>query len=301
MTSATTVFVLSGGGSLGAVQVGMLQALALHDIRPDLLVGTSAGALNAAWVGGHGMSTGALDELAEVWAGLHRSDVFHVGLRSVLGGLLGRQAAIASEDGVRDLITRHTGYTDLAEASIPVHFVAADVLSGRSVLISHGPVLTGLLASTAIPGVFPPVVWGGRVLMDGALADRSGIGHAVELGATEIYVLPSGSPCALANPPSSAVGMATHALSLLLEQRLVSEVAGLGASAKLRLLPPLCPLAVPVTDFTHATELVERGYRSALDWMASGGTDLASPERFLSMHHHRGRTRRTGLASGLAG
>ncbi|GAB3073485.1 patatin-like phospholipase family protein [Intrasporangium mesophilum] len=301
MSTATTAFVLSGGGSLGAVQVGMLQALAHHHIRPDLLVGTSAGAMNAAWVGGHGMSADSLDELAEVWVGLHRSDVFHVGLRRVVGGLLGRRAAVASEDGLRDLVTRHTGFADLADAKIPVHFVAADVLSGRSVLVSHGPVTTGLLASTAIPGVFPPVTMDGRVLMDGALADRSGVSHAVDLGATEIYLLPSGSPCALAHPPASAIGLATHALSLLLEQRLVAEVAALADRAKLRVLPPLCPLAVPATDFTHAAELVARGRRSALDWMASGGTELPSPERFLTLHHHRSGIRPPGLTSGLAG
>jgi NTE family protein len=72
----TTAFVLSGGGSLGAVQVGMLQELAARGIRPDLLVGTSAGALNAAYVAGHGAEPAALDRLAAIWRALRRRDVF---------------------------------------------------------------------------------------------------------------------------------------------------------------------------------------------------------------------------------
>ena len=71
-----TAFVLSGGGSLGAVQVGMLQALAARGIEPELLVGTSAGALNAAFVAGHGMSEPSLDSLAAVWTSLRRGHVF---------------------------------------------------------------------------------------------------------------------------------------------------------------------------------------------------------------------------------
>jgi NTE family protein len=74
----TTVFVLSGGGSLGAVEVGMLQALAENGIVPDALVGTSAGALNAAWVAAHGMSDDSLEELAAIWIELRRADVFPV-------------------------------------------------------------------------------------------------------------------------------------------------------------------------------------------------------------------------------
>ena len=102
----TTAFVLSGGGSLGAVQVGMLQALAAHDVRPDLLVGTSAGAVNAAWVAGQGMSTDSLGELADVWTGLRRGDIFPVDPRQMLRGLLGRSPGVASDASLRRLVRR---------------------------------------------------------------------------------------------------------------------------------------------------------------------------------------------------
>ena len=79
----TTAFVLSGGGSLGAVQVGMLRALSERNITPDLVVGTSAGALNAVFVAEHGTGPAALDRLAEIWTGLRRDDVFPVRCRSL--------------------------------------------------------------------------------------------------------------------------------------------------------------------------------------------------------------------------
>src|SRR5262245_34604884 len=81
-----TAFVLSGGGSLGAVQVGMLRALADHHLEPDVLVGASAGALNAAYVAGQGFDRPALDELADIWCSLRRQDVFPFGTRSDSSG-----------------------------------------------------------------------------------------------------------------------------------------------------------------------------------------------------------------------
>ena len=105
----TTAFVLSGGGSLGAVQVGMLQALGERGIVPDLLVGTSAGALNAAWVAGHGLSSASLDELARLWTGVRRRDVFPVDVGHALLALLGRRSALCSNDRLRELISRHVG------------------------------------------------------------------------------------------------------------------------------------------------------------------------------------------------
>ena len=90
----TTAFVLSGGGSLGAVQVGMLQALAASHVEPDLLVGTSAGAVNASWVATHGMTPASLTDLATVWARLRRADIFPLDARMVLRGIIGRSPAI---------------------------------------------------------------------------------------------------------------------------------------------------------------------------------------------------------------
>ena len=284
----TTAFVLTGGGSLGAVQVGMLQALAERGVTPDLLVGTSCGALNAAWVAGHGMSSDSLSELAAVWTTVRRSDIFPVDARQALRGLLGLSSAVATNRKLRQFIDTHTSIHDLAHAKVPTYLVAADLLSGRDVLISTGDLATGVLASSAIPGVLPPVEHSGEQLIDGALARHTGIAQALDLGASVVYILPTGAACALPRAPRTAAGVALHALTLLIEQRLMHEIAALQAATTIRLLPPLCPLAVSAADFGHAQELITRARRSSLRWMDTGGTDLPDPERFLTLHRHAG-------------
>lgn len=282
----TTAFVLSGGGSLGAVQVGMLQALGAHGVQPDLLIGTSVGAVNAAWVAGHGMSSTSLAGLARVWSRLHRRDVFDVdAVRAVLA-VTGRTASLCSGRGLQSLVGAHAGISRLEEACVPVHLVATDLLGGEEVLLSSGEVVPAVLASAAIPGVFPPVEVDGRHLVDGGVAHHTAVSRAVDLGADDIYVLPAGYPCALPEPPSSALGIAVQALTLLIQQRLIGEVARFAGAATIRVLPPLCPLAISAADFSQGEHLVRRG-RSATDtWLAAGGTDLPEQERFLGLHHH---------------
>ena len=283
----TTAFVLSGGGSLGAVQVGMLQALAAHGIEPNLLVGTSAGAMNAAWVAAHGTSKESLDGLAGVWTRLRRRDVFPVDVRTALRAILGQRPAVTSPDRLQRLVTVCAGISTLEEAVIPVHLVTADLLSGQTVTLSSGSLVSGVLASAAVPGVLPPIVRDGRHLVDGGVASHTGVTEAVDLGATLIYVLPTGTPCALPAPPRSAVGVAMHALTLLIEQRLAREMAGLAGAATLKVVPPLCPLSTSAMDFAHGAELITRSRRAATDWIAHGGIDLPGPERFLAGHRHR--------------
>jgi NTE family protein len=282
----TAAFVLSGGGSLGAVQVGMLKALGARGVRPDLLVGTSAGAVNAAWVARHGMSPESLAHLDALWVGLRRSDVFPVVSRRALLAVAGRALSVFPDTGLRRLLDDHLAMDRLEDAVVPLHIVATDLLCGEEVLLSSGDPITAVLASCAIPGVLPPVEHGGRVLVDGGVAHHAAVSQAVELGANEIYVLPAGYPCALLTPPRSALGVAVQALTLLIEQRLIGEVAGYDAEVNIHVLPPLCPLAVSAIDFGCARLLIDRSERDSREWLGKGMDLLPAQERFLSLHRH---------------
>jgi NTE family protein len=282
----TTAFVLSGGGSLGAVQVGMLQALAARGVRPDLLVGTSAGALNAGYVAGHGTSAAALDDLAAVWAGLRRRDVFPVQAARLGAAALGRVPSLCPNASLRRLIDQHITFDRLEDAAIALRVVTTDVRSGEEVVLSTGDPVEAILASAAIPAVFPSVRIGDRDLIDGGVSDNAAISQAVALGADVVYVLPTGYACALDEAPSSPLSSALQALTLLIEQRLVLEVAHLAERIDIRVLPPLCPLSVSSTDFRHGALLVERARIATERWMDEGGLRLPHPERFLSLHHH---------------
>lgn len=253
-------FVLSGGGSLGATQVGMLQALFDGGIQPDMVVGTSVGAVNAAWVGAWPASEG-MRKLSDIWMGLRRDDVFPLGWTAAMG-LLGRGKHLISNSGLGSILERNMPYDRLENAQIPVHVVATELRSGRAVVLSNGPVVPALLASCAIPGVFPPVNIGRTDLVDGGVANHTPIAAAVELGARVIYVLPIGYPW-LNEEPSNALGMALQALARLVEQRLETEISTYKDVADIRVVPAIEPLAVSPADFSRTRELIERGYVSA--------------------------------------
>jgi NTE family protein len=108
---------------------------------------------------------------------------------------------------------------------------------------------------------------------------HAGVAQAVDLGATVIYVLPAGAPCALPGPPRPAIGAALQSLTLSITQRLIQEMSGLSGAVTIKVLPPVCPLAVSAADFGHAAELIARTRRTSLEWIGSGDIDLPAPER----------------------
>jgi len=282
----TTAFVLSGGGSLGAVQVGMLGALAERGFVPDLLVGASAGALNAAFVGDRGFNTDALDDLAGIGRRLRRQDVFPFAPHRQVLALAGARPSLCGAHGLGGLIDRHLRARRLEDMAIPVHVVATDVLSGAEVLLSDGDTRDAVLASASIPAVLPPVTIAGRALFDGGVADNTPISQAVALGADRVVVLPAGVACALPRAPRSALAIAIHALTLLIEQRLALDIATYDERVELVVLPPLCPLSVASADFRHANLLIDRAHEAAGRWLDSGNDRLPHPERFLALHGH---------------
>jgi NTE family protein len=282
----TTALVLSGGGSLGAVQAGMLVALDEAGVVPDLLVGTSVGALNAAFVARRGWP-GATEGLAEIWTGIRRSDVFPLSLRRVLRAARGRHDHAVPVSGLARLLATHLPYGDIEDAAVRLAVVATDVMTGREVVLTSGPVADAVLASAALPGVFPPVVVDGRPLIDGGLVNHTPVTVAARLGAHRIYVLPTGYACALPAAPGSALGMALHAFSLAVHQRLALDVVSLGSTVELLVAPPLCPLRVGPSDFSQAAELIERSRAATAAWLVQ--SPRGEPGADLGLHEHRRR------------
>jgi NTE family protein len=271
-------FVLSGGGSLGAVQVGMLRALFETGCRPDFLVGTSVGAVNAAWVSGCPDLDGVA-ELAAIWLGLRRGDVFPLSPLSSARGLLGRANHFIANESLRELLERHIPYDRLEDASMPVHVVATELKSGRATILSSGPAVPALLASCAVPGVFPPVTIGRRDYVDGGVANHTPVSVAIELGARKIFVLPVGYPW-LNREPKNALGMALHALARIVEQRLDVDVAAHRDVADIHVLPALDLADVSPADFSHTKELIDWGYKAGRRYLgaAANGRGVV-PER----------------------
>ena len=283
-TKTAKAFVLAGGGSLGAVQVGMLHSLAAHGITADMVVGSSVGALNGAYYCGNPTLDG-VRQLEDIWRGLRRSDVFPMTWRTLFGFLRRRDFLIAS-DALCELVEKHLPYRNLEEAKIPIHIVATDILTGKTAVLSHGPASQAILASTAIPAAFAPVQFETKYLADGALSSNTPARVAVGLGARNIVILPTGYACAREKPPTGAIGNALHALTLLITTQLLNELGGLDPAVDYFVLPPLCPLDVSPYDFSHTGELIERSIQSTDSWIAEGGLERPRVYDQLSLHDH---------------
>jgi NTE family protein len=279
-----TAFVLAGGGSFGAIQVGMMHALAKHGIAPDMVVGSSVGALNGAYYAGNPTLKGVL-ELEKIWRGLKRQDVFPVTWRTLLG-FLWRRDFLVSQDGIRKLLDDHLPYRNLEEAKLPVHIVATDIITGDSMVMSEGSAAEAIIASTAIPGAFTPVHYRDHFLADGAISSNTPIRIAVKLGATRLIILPTGHACAADAPPVGAVANALHALTLLIARQLVIELENLPPAIDYYVVPPLCPLVGSPYDFTRTDDHIERAVRSTDDWLAENGLGRSRIPGELRPHSH---------------
>ncbi len=283
MTRAAMGFVFAGGGSLGAVQVGMLRALLEAGVYPDFVVGASVGAVNAAYFAGAPDLDGVA-RLERIWSGLKRSDIFPMSVSRILG-LLRHPDYIVEPSGLRRTIETHLEFSDFQSARLPLHIMATDQ-QGLGVRLSSGPVIDAILASSAIPGVFPTVPIGGRHLMDGAIAANTPLRLAMELGATRIVVLPTGYACALDRPPKGVIGRTLHAITLLIAWQLMRELEALPDAVRVHMAPALCPLDVSPYDFSAAPRLIERAALATRQWIAEGGLERRALAQELSPHHH---------------
>src|SRR5689334_2988304 len=146
-----TAFVLAGGAALGAMQAGMVHALYEHGIAPDLLIGTSAGALNAAFLASRPATVATAHELAAIWRGLRRSDILPLRPATLLGGLAGRRDRLIPDTALRRLAARHRHSARLEQAAIPLHLIAFDLLAGTQVRLSDGPAIDALVGAALGP------------------------------------------------------------------------------------------------------------------------------------------------------
>jgi NTE family protein len=278
-----TAFVFAGGGSLGAIQVGMLRVLLDSGVRPDFVVGSSVGAINASYFAGTPTAAGVA-ALERIWLGLRRADIFPITLGSAFG-LVRHPGYVVEPSGLRRVIETNLPYAHIEEAQVPLHIMATNQ-QGQSIRLSGGKAVEAILASTAIPGVFPPVDIDGDALMDGAIAANTPLRLAAELGASRIIILPTGYACALKEPPKRAIAKALHAVTLLVAWQLMHELEQISEDIQVHLMPPLCPLAISPFDFSASSELIERAAHASKMWIAEGGLTRRSHPGELAPHRH---------------
>ncbi len=266
-------FVLPGGASLGAVQVGMVQALADDGIEPDLVIGASVGSLNGAVLASQpgAAGVGVLDAL---WRSVRRKDVFPLRPWSLLMGMSGRRNHVMKSEGLRRIVHAHVGGRLIEHTGVPFHVMATDLMSGQPVMLSAGDTVTALMASTALPGIFPPIEVDGRLLVDGAIAADTPIAQAVQLGADEVWVLATAAhPPA---PPRSAPGMALQAIGALIGQIDGFHVSSWSERLPVRVVPPPPTAVSSPIDLRDRGRLIDDARASTRGWLAAGARPEAA-------------------------
>lgn len=184
-------FVLGGGGRWGAVEVGMLGALADSGVTPDLIVGTSIGAINGAMFAGDPTSAG-VHRLERAWRSLDASSALVPRRRDQLRNLVRLAPSLITHDAFEDWLDEQLPARRFEDLQVPFECVAASIERAAETWFTEGPLVPALLASSSIPGLFPPVALGGEHFYDGGLVNSVPISRAIERGATTLYVLQVG-------------------------------------------------------------------------------------------------------------
>jgi NTE family protein len=227
-------FVLGGGGVLGASEVGMLQALLEAGVVPDLVVGTSVGAINGAVVADD-PTPAAVARLTDLWLGLSGDAVFGGTSLARLRGVA--RTALHTNDGLRDLLAGHLTAQRFEELAVPFACCAASIQRAAEHWFATGPLVEAVLASCAVPGLFPPVEIDGEHFLDGGLVNSVPVGRAVELGARTVYVLHVGRLERPLEPPRRPWDVATVAFEIARRHRFARDMAAVPDGVRVILLP----------------------------------------------------------------
>ena len=261
-----TAFVLGGGGNLGAVQIGMLQALFEREITPDVLVGCSVGALNAAAVASRPDLDG-VDRLREVWLDPNTWQVFSSGKFTGPWLLFRKARSMVGNERIRRLIETTVPERRFEDFALPLHVVATSLHTGQPHWFERGPVVEPILASAALPAVLPPVEIDGHAFIDGGVVDNVPISRAVGLGVDRVIVLHVGNFERPRPNPQRPLDVLLQAFSIARNERFVREASEKYRDIDVVVLPGVDPGPIRRNDFTKTQMLITRAHATTAGFL----------------------------------
>jgi NTE family protein len=276
-------FVLGGGGHMGAHEVGMIRALLERTIMPDLVLGTSVGALNGAAVAAS-PTVEMVDALEGIWLNLDEDRVFGDSLFARTANLVRSRTSIHSNRPLRRLLERMLPARTFEDLQVPFQCVAANIERAAEHWFSEGPLVDAILASCAVPGILPAVELNGEHFIDGGVVNSIPIERAVDLGANEIYVLHVGRIERPLAPPKNLWQVAWVAFEIARRHRFAHDMANLPEGVVAHVLPtgePEPPRYSDISqlryrDFRAVATRIKRAHRAASRYL--DGLATASPK-----------------------
>jgi NTE family protein len=254
-------FVLGGGGSLGAVEVGMLEALTEQQVTPDFVVGTSVGSLNGAVIAQD--PKGAAHRLSHAWARITRHQIFPGGLVAQVRTLQHSKSHLFPATGLAAVITEFLGPTaSFDDLALPLAVVTTDVETALPHVIDEGSLLPALLASAAIPGIFAPVVHDGRRLYDGGLVANVPLHQALARGARSLVVLDCTVPGRLLPPPETLAEVVLFTAMVTMRSQAVLEAPIVAEQVPVVYLPGPAAHRISPFQFDDTSGLIAGAYEA---------------------------------------
>ena len=236
MPDTNTAFVLGGGGHLGSHEVGMLRALLERGIVPDVVLGTSIGAVNGALVAAD-PTLEAIERLHDVWTRIERSEAFGGGMLGRVGTLIRTRTHLHDNAGLRRMLGDMVAAERIEDLALPFQCVAASIESASERWFTEGPLVDAVLASCAVPGLLPPVQIGGEHFVDGGIVNSIPVGRAVQLGARTIYVLHVGRIDRPLEPPRWPWEVALVAFEIARRHRFLGDLEALPDDIEVHVMP----------------------------------------------------------------
>jgi len=272
MVAGPVGFVLGGGGVLGAVEVGMLRALLRFSVKPDLIVGTSVGAVNGVLVAAD-PTTDVTNRLAHLWSSPEARQVYGDSLSRRMGRFARTGTHLHSPQPLRALLERELGVDrSFDDLTVPFQCCAASIERAAEHWFTSGPVIPAVLASSAVPGLLPPAEVGGEHYIDGGIVNSIPVGRAVALGAATIFVLQVGRIDRSLSPPQRPWEVARVAFEIARRHRFAHDVAAAPDDVMIHVLPAGAgsarddsPLAY--RDMASAARRMSRAYAATVRYL----------------------------------
>lgn len=272
--------VLGGGATLGAFEVGVIDTLSKQGIRPDMLIGTSAGAINAAYWA-FDPSPGVGERLLAFWLEANQSTMVPDGPLPMFGRMVQGREYLTTQSSLRHLLFKALPEGAVVEAaSVPLAIVATDAESGTREVLRRGPLLPAVLASAAIPGLFPAVQIGSRRFVDGGLVANCDIAAAIEMGATDVLVVDvMGDGAEIAT--LSLATVVERSIEMVMRRQTDLAVQAFQRRARIAVLRPVLSMRPHPWEFSLTRALFRWGQQGA--------------DAFVSQHYRADRSVRPGL------